>query len=84
MNPSYKPLENKSQYKYIESIELGKEIIKDAIKNNQQCFWHDIIKENDNRVNPDLLLEASRALQKEKMIRLRECSFEHAMEYILI
>lgn len=82
MNPNYQA--EKPKYKYLADIELGKKIIKEAIAKNQQCFWHDIVRENNGQIHPDLLIEASRAMQRDKQIRLRECSYEHAMEYILI
>ena len=63
-------------------LDEAKRIILSAIGNNQQCFWPDIVKESNN-MSHDVLHEASRSLQKSGVIRLREDSLEHAMEYIL-
>ena len=65
------------------NAEKAKSVIINAINKNAQCFWPEIIKESDNEVSPEELLQASRVLQKDGLIRLKEDSSEHAMEYIL-
>ncbi len=65
------------------NTEKAKRVIINAINKNQQCFWPDIIKGSNNKVNPEALLQASRELQRGGVIRLKEDSCEHAMEYIL-
>ncbi len=65
-------------------LEQAKEIIRKAINSVQQCFWPDIVRVSQGAVSQDSLLEASSAMQKAREIRLKEDSYEHAMEYILI
>ena len=67
-----------------ETINQGKAIIRAAITKNQQCFWPDIVTESEGVLQHEVLLEASRQMQRDKEIRLREDSYEHAMEYILL
>ena len=81
MNPNYKPEIEKTFS--ADQIKQGKAIIIEAITKNQQCFWPDIVKQNAGKLPEKLLLESSRQMQKAKEIRLREDSYEHAMEYIL-
>jgi len=68
----------------VNEVVYAKKIIKDAILNNQQCFWPEIIKANVKNVSHETILLASREMQKNGEIRLKEDSYEHAMEYILI
>ena len=81
MNPNYEP-EQKVEFTATQ-INEAQETIRLAICKNQQCFWPEIVRHNDGRLPEELLLEASRQMQKNKQIRLREDSLEHAMEYIL-
>ena len=65
------------------NTEKAKAVIINAINKNQQCFWPEIVKESANQVKPEVLLQASKELQRDGVIRLKEDSYEHAMEYIL-
>lgn len=81
MNPDYKP---EAEVTFSDDqIEQGKEIIRAAITKNQQCFWPDIVAEGNGSLPAGVLLKASSEMQKTKELRLREDSYEHAMEYIL-
>lgn len=81
VNPNYEP---KTEDTFIAAqIEQGKEIIREAIQRNQQCFWPDIIAESNGSLPVGVLLKASSEMQASKELRLREDSREHAMEYIL-
>ena len=81
VNPNYEP---KTEDTFIAAqIEQGKEIIREAIQRNQQCFWPDIITESNGSLPVGVLLKASSEMQASKELRLREDSREHAMEYIL-
>lgn len=82
MNPNYKP-EQKSEFTATQ-ISAAQETIRMAIRKTQQCFWPDITKQNAGSLPEEALLEASRQMQKNKQIRLKEDSYEHAMEYILL
>jgi hypothetical protein len=82
MNPNYQP-ESKVEFTAVQ-INAAQETIRLAIRNNQQCFWHEIVKQNNGKLPEEALLEASRQMQKNKQIRLKEDSLEHAMEYILL
>lgn len=81
MNPNYQP-ETEATFSY-DQIEQGKAIIRSAITKNQQCFWPDIVAEGNGSLPAGALLKASSEMQKTKELRLREDSYEHAMEYIL-
>ena len=81
MNPSYEP-ETKVEFTATQ-INEAQEVIRMAIRKAQQCFWPDIVKHNSGKLPEEVLLEASRQMQKNKKIRLKEDSCEHAMEYIL-
>lgn len=81
MNPNYKP-ETEVTFS-AEQIEQGKAIIRAAINRNQQCFWSDIVSEGNGSLPAGALLKASSEMQKAKELRLKEDSYEHAMEYIL-
>jgi len=81
MNPNYKT-EIEEDFS-ADQIEQGKEIIRAAITKNQQCFWPDIVAEGNGSLPSGALLKASSEMQKTKELRLREDSYEHAMEYIL-
>ena len=81
MNPNYKP-ETERTFS-TDEIEQGKAIIRAAIAKNQQCFWPDIVAEGNGSLPAGALLKASGEMQKTKELRLREDSYEHAMEYIL-
>jgi len=81
MNPDYKP---EAEVTFSDDqIEQGKEIIRAAITKNQQCFWPDIVAEGNGSLPAWVLLKAISEMQKTKELRLREDSYEHAMEYIL-
>ena len=81
MNPNYQP-GTKVAFTAVQ-INGAQETIRLAISNNPQCFWPEIVKQNNGKLPEDALLEASRQMQKSKQIRLKEDSLEHAMEYIL-
>lgn len=81
MNPNYKP-ETEEAFR-ADQIEQGKAIIRAAITKKQQCFWPDIITECNGSLPDGVLLKASSEMQKAKELRLKEDSYEHAMEYIL-
>lgn len=83
MNHNYQPDVSSVPFTAIQ-ISEGMETIKKAIRTTQQCFWADIMRVNAGKLSGELLLEASRQLQKNKEIRLREDSMEHDMEYILV
>ena len=83
MNPNYQPAETKAEFTAAQ-ISAAQETICLAIKNNQQCFWPEIVKQNNGELPEEALLEASRQMQKNKQIRLKEDSLEHDMEYILL
>jgi len=82
MNPNYQP-DVKVEFTATQ-INEAQETIRMAIRKNQQCFWPEIVKQNDGKLPAEALLEASRQMQKNKQIRLKEDSYEHAMEYILL
>ena len=82
MNLNYEP-ETKVEFTATQ-ISEAQEIIRAAIRNSQQCFWPEIVQKNAGRLPEEALLEASRQMQKNKQIRLREDGYEHAMEYILL
>lgn len=82
MNPDFKS-ETKVEFSAVQ-INEAQETIRMAIRKNQQCFWPEIVKQNDGKLPAEALLEASRQMQKNKQIRLKEDSYEHAMEYILL
>lgn len=48
------------------------------------CYWHGFINCDDRISTPEELLAASKQLQKEGKLRLKEDSYEHCMEYILV
>ena len=81
MNPNQQP--TKESKPTIFEVGAGKEVIRAAIENNQQCFWPEIVKQNDGKLPIDALLQASREMRKDNEIRLREDAHEHAMEYLL-
>jgi len=64
------------------TISQCKAIIRDAVKSTQQCFWPDIVKENNGRFSLMAIHIASKQMQENKTLRLREDANEHAMEYI--
>jgi len=64
-------------------IDTAKVIIKQAIIGNEQCFWPDIVREKPDNMTSDALLAASREMQHDKQIRLKEDDLEHDMEYLL-
>ena len=82
MNPNYQP--RKDMAFSAEAINQGKAIIRAAITKTQQCFFHDIVNESKGSLPVGVLLEASKEMQRDKEIRLKEDSYEHAMEYILL
>jgi len=64
-------------------IDLAKQIIRDAINKNQQCFVPQINKENNGRVSHEAISAATSEMTKSKELRLKEDSYEHDWEYIL-
>ena len=66
-----------------EELEQACKVIETAIRNVQQCFLTDILRENNGKLDEHLLMEASRKMQRERRIRLKEDSYEHCYEYIL-
>lgn len=81
MDLNYKP--ETEQAFSADQLEQGKAIIRAAIAKNQQCFWPDIVAEGNGSLPAGALLKASSEMQKAKELRLKEDSYEHAMEYIL-
>lgn len=81
MDLNYKP--ETEQAFSADQLEQGKSIIRAAIAKNQQCFWPDIVAEGNGSLPAGVLLKASSEMQKAKELRLKEDSYEHAMEYIL-
>ena len=67
-----------------EEIKKAVLIVRKAILNSPQCFWPDILKKNNSQVSTDALMAATSLMLRKKQIRIRECQFEHAWEYILI
>lgn len=82
MDLNYKP-DQKVEFS-AEDLGKGKAIIRSAINNTQQCFWPDIVSESKGSLPEEVLIDASKDMQRNKEIRLREDSHEHAMEYILV
>lgn len=82
MNHNDKPRPENGQPTPIE-IDLAKQIIRAAVKKNQQCFIPQIKKENGCRVSHEAISSAASEMTKSGELRLKEDSFEHDWEYIL-
>ena len=64
-------------------IDSAKQIIRAAIKKEQQCFSPQIDKENNGRVSIGAISAATSVMIKSGELRLKEDSYEHDWEYIL-
>jgi hypothetical protein len=83
MDANYKPEPFTKIEPIEEQISEARDVIKAAINKNQSCYWGDVVKENNGRLPILALLGASFEMQREKIIRLRDDSLEHDLEYIL-
>ncbi len=86
MNPEYTTEYNPEKKVDFTATQISQaqDVIRMAIEKNQQCFWPEIVRQNNGELPINAILEASRQMQRNNQIRLREDSLEHAMEYLLI
>ncbi len=66
------------------NLEQAKEVIRSAIKNNQQCFMGEILKENKDRHSQTEISKALNQMIAGREIRQKEDIYEHDWEYILV
>ena len=67
-----------------EEIQRARIIVVAAIEANATCYRPDISREAAGRVSEDALRQAISELVKERVIRMREDSYEHDWEYLLV
>lgn len=82
MDPNVLPGAPIKQTMGAREVSNAEEIILQAIDACQQCFWADILAVNNGRVSVAALFQARNNLKCAGIIRFREDSLEHAIEYI--
>jgi predicted transcriptional regulator len=66
-----------------EEVQRARIIVVAAIETASNCFRPDISKAANGRVSEQALSAAIKELLAERVIRMRECPYEHDWEYLL-
>lgn len=65
-------------------IQKARIIVVAAVQAESDCFWPQIIKHTTGKVSEKAVRAAIKELIAERVIRMRECPYEHDWEYVLV
>lgn len=82
MDTTKAPIKNTITNHSASDMEAARNIVRQAIRKNSQCFRADISRQNNERVSEECLTAAISQMIRAKEIRQKEDTQEHDWEYI--